>query len=124
MPLVSLHYRPENLPEELVKKLVIELTDIISSALDVPEDSSARLKQKDIEIRVSTPGPMDVNAQDLEIVVHAHEYPARAANIEERTGKIKESVYVFLRSNGLEPYDDFEGFIWVLLHKTGFAKIC
>ena len=119
MPVVHLRYRPESIPESVIKNLLKVLPKIIANELDVRKNKSARLKADDIEISVFPAQPLDINIKSLEIMIWAHGYPERLKNIEERKDKIAARVRSFLLD-----YDVIiGGWVWILLPPTAFGRI-
>lgn len=119
MPVVSLYYKPNRIPDEVASKLAKALPEIIASALDVSEQIGSRLTAEDIEIRVTSSHPFDVNNKDLEIMVWAHEYPERLQNLEDR----KEKILVGVR-HIFADYDlNVIAWVWILLQPTAFGRV-
>lgn len=117
MPVVLLQYKADRVPEEIVAKLAKRLTELISEALDVPENQSARLHPEDIEIFVTPSQKLDLNTKHLEIMVWAHQYPERLLNLEDRKDKVLYGVKAFLAMCDL----DVSGWVWILLQPTSFG---
>lgn len=119
MPVVSLYYKPNRIPDEVVSKLAKALPEIIACALDVPERIDSRLTAEDIEIRVTSSHPFDVNNKDLEIMIWAHQYLERLQNLEDRKEKILVGVRRFFADYDLNVI----AWVWVLLQPTAFGRI-
>jgi hypothetical protein len=121
MPIVLLQYKRDLGLEHLAGRVAEELPSIVSAALDIPESKNSRLTPEDIEVRASETGKMDVNAKQLEIVVIAHDYPERTANIESRKDEISRGVRKFLDSQG---HQSVSGWVWVLPQQaSAFGRI-
>ncbi|MBU6388409.1 hypothetical protein KGQ72_00800 [Patescibacteria group bacterium] len=124
MPLVILKYNPNlRVGAVFLSELTNKLTEAVSGALDVPEREDARLTKGDIEVWVQESGSHDISTRDLEIVVWAHQYPERLANLEERKEQILRELRTFLAENGdlAEHKTTPSGFVWVLLQPTAFG---
>ena len=121
MPLVVLTYKPDHLSEEIIRRLVPELTHAVADALDVPGNLEARLTPDDIEVYVAQSQSLDFNTKDLEILIWAHQYPERLQNLEERKDKILAKVHQVLEIEDFNP--GITGWVWILLQPTAFGKI-
>ncbi len=124
MPLVLLQCQNRNGLDEIAYRLAENLPSIISSALDVPENQEARLTPEDIEIRFTWTTARHKNAKDIEIVVIAHDYPERTANIEARKNAILNGVRTFLAVYTYDRKVKVTGWVWVLPQQnSAFGKI-
>ena len=121
MPVVILSYNTDRVDEELLRRLCRDLMGIVSRALDIPENDKARLTRDDIEIRARMVQDFDHNAKDLEIMVFAHQYPERLANLEER----KEQIVLALRHIIREEYSNKEliGWVQIILAPIAHGRI-
>lgn len=117
MPLVLIQHKNGRGLTEIAEKLAKELPVFVAPTLSVPGDG--QLSLDDIEVWVTEGSPADVNTKDLEIIIWAHEYPERKANLEERKDVIVKCVRTFLAD-----YDrNISGFVWILLQPTAFGRI-
>lgn len=121
MPLTLLQYRPNRGLKELAENLAKHLPDIVAPALTLPERErhDGDVSPEDIIVWLVEGGEQDVNTKDLEIIIWAHDFPERGANLEERKDAILKGVRQFLCD-----YDrNVSGFVWVLLQPTAFGQI-
>lgn len=117
MPTVLLFRKPERGLEELAKNLARELPMIIAAYLSTKE--GGYVQPKSIKVRHFVGDPEDVNTDDLEIRISAHNFPEREANLEERKNSILEDVRDFLRD-----YDrNLSVLVLVHLAPMAFGKI-
>ncbi|MBI2984730.1 MAG: hypothetical protein HYY50_03850 [Candidatus Kerfeldbacteria bacterium] len=110
MPLVVVNRNPERVSDENIRNLVLALTAVAAEQLSSDEMA---LGPGDIEIWVQDFGPLDVHTKDLEIIIWAHDFPSRRANLDERTARIAARVKELAGA-------DISGFVWILLQPTGF----
>lgn len=117
MPIVMIFRDPKVVDDNVMKMISRKLTDAVASALDIPEDSDARLTSDDIKPKVIDCRPeFDFNADPLEILIYANDYPKRRGNINDRMEKIA----VAIRKTWPDAKDN--GFVWTL-PMGGFAKL-
>ena len=114
MPLVVACRKPGKITDEIWKQLLQELPRIVAGAFSVP-GTEGELTATDIEIWAQDGGSFDVNTKDVEIVIWAHDYPRRKADLDKRR---KEVVMGVLR---MIP-GDTHGFVWILLQPTSFGE--
>ncbi len=109
MPIVMVFRDPEVVGDDIMRLISKELAAIVASALDVPEDAEARLVDKDIRPKVIDRRPeFDCNADPLEILVYANDYPRRKENIDKRIERIAEDI------RKIWPDAANKGFVWTL----------
>jgi len=78
------------------------------------DEADARLKPEDILIWGSRVTEMDeAHDVDLQIVIFAHDYPSRKANLEERRKRIQERM--LCESGGRKAY------CWIILAPTSYG---
>lgn len=118
MPVAILRYSWK-IPENVLRQLTEKLPSIISDALDISENPNARLTSSDIEVWTQKTQNEDVNTKDLEILIHAHQYPERLLNVDERKDKVVMQVRVLLAENKLK----IKGWVWILLQPSSFGQI-
>ncbi len=117
MPLTLIQHKNGRGLGEIAEKLAKELPAFIAPALSVSGDG--QLTHDDIEVWVTEGSTADVNTKDLEIIIWAHEYPDRRANLEVRKDAIIGCVRTFLAD-----YDrNVSGFVWILLQPTAFGVL-
>ncbi len=117
MPIVLIQYKNGRGLNKIAEKLAKELPALIAPRLSVPPDGL--LTSDDIEVWCTEGSPADVNTKDLEIIVWAHDYPERKANLEESKDVIVNGVRAFLAD-----YDrNVTGFVWILLQPTAFGRL-
>ncbi|MFZ2167264.1 MAG: hypothetical protein WAV50_00140 [Minisyncoccia bacterium] len=118
MPIVLIQHKNGRGLNEVAEELSKEFPAIVAPALSVP-GGEGELRFDDIEVWVTEGSTADVNTKDLEIIIWAHEYPERKANLEERKDIIVKDVRTFLAD-----YDrNVTGFVWILLQPTAFGKL-
>ncbi len=118
MPLVILRYKPDRIPGDMLHKLALALPAMVAEALNAPEDQVARLMPGEVEVWVEESHRFDVNGKDIQIVVWAHDYPARRPNLEVRKNAILGGVGAFLSD-----YDrNVSWFVWVLLQQSAYGE--
>jgi hypothetical protein len=97
MPYALLLVKPGRGLEELGQKLALELPNIIAPALSLGERELHDGKVTPNEIMVWLVfGQETVNGKDLELLVAAHNFPERVANIEDRKEQILAGIRTFL----------------------------
>lgn len=117
MPLALIQHKNGRGLTEIAEKLAQELPTSVAWALSTSGDG--KLNPDDIEVWVTEGSPADVNTKDLEIIIWAHDYPERKADLENRKDSILTDVRKFLAD-----YDrNVTGFVWVLLQPTAFGRI-
>ena len=124
MPVILLKWKPERIPELVMRKLISQLPAIVSSALDVPEDESKRLTPGDIQIWSMPADRFDVNTQDLQMMIPVHGYQERVVNLEERKNTITKQIGDVLAGCDLLSPVKISGWVWILPSSdTAFGKI-
>lgn len=117
MPLILVQHKHDRGFKEIAEKLAKELPALVAPMLSVPPDGL--LTPDDIEVWVTEGSPADVNTKGLEIIIWAHDYPERKANLEESKDVIVKGVRAFLAD-----YDrNITGFVWILLQPTAFGRL-
>lgn len=122
MPIVDLRYKSGRKEvKEIAEELAPLLPYIIAPALTLSERESldGRVTPEDIIVRLSEGNENDVNAQDIEIMIWAHDFPERRENLEEREKDINRHVRTFLGNRK----KNFSGFVLVILQHMAFGKL-
>lgn len=101
--------------DETLTNLVKELPGIVASNLSAPADNGT-LRPDEVEVDVHERHPMDIPGKDLQIVVFAHDYPSRLANLAERQEHMRLAV------GNLVPREA-DAFLWVILAQTAYGEI-
>lgn len=97
MPCALLLVKPDRGLEEIGEKLALELPEIIAPALSLGKRELHDGKVTPAEIMVwPVFGQNTVNGKDFELLIAAHDFPERAANIEERKEQILAGIRKFL----------------------------
>lgn len=99
-------------------QLLGEVTrELVARELDTPEEPDGHLTVNDIEVQVREGSPLDLGTLPLQIIVHANEFPARRANLDERRKRIATELR--------ERIPQLRGncFIWILLHLASFEML-
>lgn len=121
MPLTILQYKADQDLDHVAHMLAVELPDIVAPALTLPQRAQldGLVNPDDIIVWTLEGTPYDVNTNDFEIIIWAHDFPERRANLDERTEMILKGVRDFLSD-----YDrNVTGFVWILLQPTAFGRI-
>ena len=121
MPLTLIQYKKGRGLEKLAEDLARELPDIVAPALTLPEQErlEGQVTPDDIIVWCVEGGKIDVNTKDIEILIWAHDFPERKANLEARKDAILSGVRDFLAG-----YDrNVSGFVWILLKPTAYGQI-
>jgi len=123
MPLVELRYKPDCDLEDVVSLLALALPHIVAPHLSLPEREAldGLVSSKDIIVRCSRSSKVDVNSKDLEILIFAHDFPERKANLEKRKDAIIAGIREFLTN--YDPNLKISGFVWVWLVPTAFGEL-
>lgn len=123
MPIVSLRYKPNRDLERLVEGLAQALPNIVASNLTLSERErhDGQVTSDDIIVNVTEGGKFDVNAPDLQLMIDAHDFPERKANLEVREDAIRDGVRQFLIDH--HRYHPGIGFVWTLLTTTAFRQL-
>ena len=122
MPLVHLYYHPHRDGWELAQNLAAALPKIIAPHLTIPtrDRHDGQVTPEDIIVRPSAGSSIDANTLDIEIVILAHDFPERRANLEERKENIIKGIRAFL---GEISHPLTTGSVWILLMPTAFGRI-
>ncbi|MBI2003668.1 MAG: hypothetical protein HYS78_01690 [Parcubacteria group bacterium] len=121
MPLTLLQYKTDRGLKELAERLSKELPAIVAPVLTLSdrERLDGQVTPEDIIVWCVEGSKADVNSKDLEIIIWAHDFPERKANLEERKDAIIKGIHQFLAD-----WDrNVTGFVWVLLQPTAFGEI-
>jgi hypothetical protein len=88
MPLVEVMHN--GLSDQMQQHLKELLSESVARELDCGQDDpDGALKEEDINVRFRTYGPNDDTEYDIDVLVIAKWFAARAANLDERTGDIR-----------------------------------
>lgn len=119
MPLSLIQHKSGHRLNTLAEKLAQQLPRIVASALTLPDrkELDGLVNPEDIIVRCVEGRSADVNTKDLEIIIWAHDFPERLANLEERKDQILQGVRDFLREHD----QNVSGFVWILLQPTAFG---
>lgn len=121
MPLVMIRYKNASRGlAEIAEKLAEELPAYVAPALSTSGDG--QLNPDDIPVWITEGSIADVNTKDLEIIIWAHEYPERRADLEERKDLIVKRVCAFLDDHSRDTTVR-SGFVWILLQPTAFGRL-
>ncbi|MEJ0053291.1 MAG: hypothetical protein WDN10_00990 [bacterium] len=120
MPVGSVRHKHGRGLGELAAKLTEALPGIVAPALSIEgrEIHDGKVTPDEIIIRCEEGTGADANAKDLEIMIFAHDFPERSANLEDRKKIVLEGVLAFLAD-----WDrNVTGFVWVILAPTAFGS--
>lgn len=121
MPVALLQYKADRELKELAEALAKALPDIIAPNLTLPKREllDGQVNSDDIKVYCVEGTRADVNTDDLEIMIWAHDFPERKANLDDRKDAIIKGVHQFLAD-----YDrNVSGFVWILLQPTAFGRL-
>jgi len=106
-----------NISDDNVQLLGRLTRELVARELDTPEESDGRLTVNDIEVQIREGSPLDLDTMPLQIIVHANDFPARRANLDERRKRIASELR--------EQIPQLKGncFIWILLHPASFEML-
>lgn len=116
MPLALLQYKKGRELTELAENLAKRLPEIVAPALTVP---AAQLTPDDVTVWCVEGGSADVNSDDLEILIWAHDFPERKETLEERKELVLKGIRRFL----IDYRRNVSGFVWILLQPTAYGTI-
>jgi hypothetical protein len=121
MPLVIVNYKPNRGLVVLMESFSEILPAIVAANLTLSdhERHDGQVAPEDIMIWCREAKRIDANGKDFEIVIFAHEYVERKANLEERKDAIIHSVREYLLDNNW----GVKGSVWVLLAPTAYGEI-
>ncbi|MEI8061084.1 MAG: hypothetical protein WCG99_02210 [Candidatus Berkelbacteria bacterium] len=74
----------------VLQSAVQALPAIIAECLNC-DDPNGQLIQTDIEVKVETPGPLDIMRYDAELRIEAMDFPSRTADKDKRNQKIMDA---------------------------------
>ncbi len=120
MPVVMVQYRFGL--DQVVARLAKALPEIVAPNLTIegrPLDDGS-ITPAEIIVRCNKGSEMDVNGKELEIIILAHDFPERKANLEERKDAIIEGVRKFFKE---EDFRGVAGFVWIFLVPTAFGRL-
>lgn len=127
MPLAIIRRKAGNpILADLAKSLAKELPDIIAPHLTVEgaDAENGLVTPDDIEVWSNEGSPDDANTKDIEIIIYAHNYAERLANLDDRNTAITAGVRKFIsEQDNSFPGILFSGFVWVLLAPTAFERL-
>ncbi len=124
-PLVLLRYRTGRGLENLAAGLAKELPGLVAPSLTFSERERHEVwvATEDITVHCVEGTEADVNAEDLEIIVWAHDFLERKVNLEERKDAIVDGVRKFLQDHSHDVPGYVSGFVWILLQPTAFGQL-
>lgn len=111
-PHLSARFDPRNF-----RDVMQSMPKIVAEALSAPEDNGA-LIPKEIEVwEMPTANKFygDIGHHDLQIVIYAHDYPSRLANLDNRRQQIIDNIKPLLQ-------EGVTFFVWVLCMPTSWAE--
>ncbi|ONK14179.1 hypothetical protein [Streptomyces sp. MP131-18] len=92
MPLVEITYAP-HIGEPVLRALASVLPHLVSEAVECPEEPyDGDLRPGDVSLRFRPLGPLDRGGLDLVIEVRSKWFESRAANRQQRTDLLYESI--------------------------------
>lgn len=119
MPLVLLQYKQGRELKELAEQLAQALPEIVAPHLNIVgrERHDGGVTPDEIIVRCSESNPMNVNTRDIEMIILAHEFPERKANLEDRKNGILADVLKFFAD-----YDrNVDGFVMPILINMAYG---
>jgi len=115
MPLVEMKIIPAIIDVRAREYIIDILPDVVSKALDTPEDQGGELTPDDIEVQVVELSGQGVNIKPLSFIIHSNFFPARARNLDERRKEIMDDI-----KDRLPP--GIKGYVWVFLNHASFQS--
>lgn len=112
MPLVTIRRNPRKITDARLEHIIAHLPVIIAGALTCREGG---LTSSDIMIEASDTGPFDTNVKDISIVVYAHRYPERVADLEVRQQAMSRMIVAHLP-------DGVSWYVWVFLLESSYGS--
>ncbi|TXH00257.1 MAG: hypothetical protein E6P95_03960 [Candidatus Moraniibacteriota bacterium] len=119
MPLVVVRYKPDRVPDHVMIALTAALPEIVALALHVEEDPEAHLSVEHIMVDTQEIGRFAMNANCLDIMIEANEYPGRVANLDVRRMGIVADVRGVLADYDL----NIACGVWVRLIRGSYEEI-
>jgi hypothetical protein len=116
MPIVMVFRDPKIVNDDIMQRIANKLPYIIANALNVSENPEARLVSDSIKLKIIDPSKFDRNADPLEILIFANEYPERKKDIDKRMVNIADGI------KAIWPDAKDKGFVWTQ-PMGGFAKL-
>jgi len=124
VPLIIIRHKPWQ--RKIATRLAGFLPDIVAPALTLPERTAldGLVAPKDIIVWCSESSDSDVHADDLAIVIFAHDFPERKADLEDQKETILDKVRDVVQAIREEDPDEIEisGFVWLLLFPSAFGS--
>ena len=120
MPFVILKRNPKVISDDVVKAILKDLPTYVAEALYC--HGGGELTAGEVEIEVHEPGKLDVNYVDFEVTIVASDYPARQANLKERT----QAIANLLAIHPAMPKGSVSrerAFVWVVLPPAAFVWV-
>ncbi len=117
MPLVTVRYKADKLPDNDLMGLGVVLRKTVRQALAVNGNTHARLAPEDIEVVFTAYGPHDLKEHDVGITVFANTYPERKENLADRREDIATNVSFFFRKSS----PAITAYVWVILVDASFT---
>jgi hypothetical protein len=102
---------------ETYSNLIDQLPKIIATALDTPPDGALTEKEVSVWADAVTPfPPHDISRHDISILIFAHNYPGRMANLDDRRKQITEECAMLLPKGTTLS-------VWVLCMPSSWGEI-
>lgn len=115
MPVVTIRYDEEFVADELLGTLPGITQVLVAAGLHVdPRDGEGQLMPDDVEVFMLPTGPYDLPSCDITVAVEAMRYPARLANLQQRTEAIQRALD--------DLYPQVTVSVWITLHDAGWAS--
>lgn len=115
MPLVRIAINPRKVFPGWVGKLCEVLAVTVSDALSTNDGGTLRPEDVMIEVSQVEHDLFSRNLKDCGVMIYAHDYPERRANLDERRRKIALEVVKYLPAGA-------SWFVWVWLGTTSYGS--
>lgn len=113
MPLVVIRRRKETVTDERLRHIVTYLPLFVAEGLTC---TAGALTPDDIMIQADDVGPFDsANLKDVNVIVYAHDYPERAADLDRRRDGISQELVGLL---GVQ----HSWYVWIFLEKSSYGS--
>ena len=103
MPLVTVDIRHRNDPakalERIAEGLARQMPGLVFGSLNISERTDARLKLGNIVVSVNPGNGKNINSRDIEVVIHANDFPELRSSLQKRADTIRQGMRRLLDSS-------------------------
>lgn len=119
MPVVQVRYNQDCLSQKDANWLAVQLTQIVAEALSLPDSLETRIAPATVYVWMTPKVLRMLSEKDLEILVLAHNYPARLVCQDELIRRISAQLLVKLNERRLAP---LQCGLWLALMPIGYFE--